>query len=93
MTAARFDDWWPPPLPDMTNHKSPPVPKPLVDWGFSCGRHYLTVAGYIVAVEGDPIRDADVFALQEKLSRELDWKCWDGAAIKAVCAAANKDQP
>lgn len=67
--------------------------KPLVDWGFSCGRHYLTVAGYIVAMEGDPIRDADVFALQDAASRKLGWKGWDGAAIKSVCAAAKKWKP
>jgi hypothetical protein len=82
-----------PPLPDMSDHV-PPVPKkPLVDWGFACGRHYLTVAGYIVAMEGDPIRDADVFALQSEAARKLGWKGWDGEAIKAVCAVANKAQP
>lgn len=64
--------------------------KPLVDWGCSCGRHCLIVAGYIVAVEGDPIRDDSVFALQGKASKDLEWKGWDGEAIKAVCAAANK---
>jgi len=68
-----------PPLPEQVVEA-----KPLVDWGFSCGRHYLTVAGYIVAMEGDPIRDADVFALQDDASRKLGWKGWDGAAIKRV---------
>jgi hypothetical protein len=80
-------------MPVLPEPVAPVEPKPLVDWGFSCGRHYLTVAGYIVAMEGDPIRDADVFALQDDASRKLGWKGWDGAAIKAVCAAANKEQP
>ena len=34
--------------------------KPVVDWGCSCGRTYLSVAGFIVAVEGDTLRDADL---------------------------------
>jgi hypothetical protein len=93
MTALYPTDPLPPP-PELSSPEAPPAEKkPIVDWGFACGRHYLTVAGYIVAMEGDPIRDADVFALQDDASRKLDWKGWDGAAIKAVCAAANKEQP
>jgi hypothetical protein len=79
--------------PDVLKATHPPVEKQqIVDWGFSCGRHYLTVAGFIVAMEGDPIRDADVFAFQDEAARKLDWRGWDGTAIKAVCAAANKEK-
>ena len=28
-----------------------------VDWGLSCGRMYLTVDGFVVAMEGDLCRD------------------------------------
>jgi hypothetical protein len=92
MTALHPNDPLPPP-PELSSPEAPPAEKkPLVDWGFACGRHYLTVAGYIVAMEGDPIRDADVFALQGDAARKLGWKGWDGEAIKAVCAAANKEK-
>lgn len=32
----------------------------VVDTGFSCGRHYLTVNGFVVAMEGDVCRDAEL---------------------------------
>jgi hypothetical protein len=38
----------------------PPSSDPVVDWGFSCGRHYLKVAGYVVAMEGDTCRDGPI---------------------------------
>jgi hypothetical protein len=76
----------------MTEETAKPAAKrPVVDWWFSCGRHYLTVAGYAVVVEGDPIRDHDVFPLLGELSKKCGSRCWDGDAIKAVCAAANKE--
>src|SRR5437868_2791622 len=34
--------------------------EPLAHVGLSTGRHYLTIAGVIVAMEGDPCRDANL---------------------------------
>lgn len=51
---------------------------PLVDWGFSCGRYFLKVAGYVAAMEGDPCREAD-----------LPVKSWCWWAIWKVVMAAN----
>jgi len=34
--------------------------KPVVDWGSSCGREFLTICDYIVATEGDILGDLDL---------------------------------
>lgn len=52
----------------------------VIDTGFACGRHYLSVNGYVVAVEGDLCRDAvlpgmhwndELFQLVLKQQREV----------------------
>lgn len=75
--------------------------KPLVDWGFGTGRTYLTVAGYIVAMEGDPVRDMNLgIKLEELLGEKYKdddtlfrifskRQVWTGELIKFVCAEAN----
>ena len=32
----------------------------IVDWGSACGRYYLEVAGILVAMEGDMVRECSV---------------------------------
>ena len=43
----------------------------IVDWGYSCGRCFLEVAGITVAVEGD-------------IRREFPDKCWTPKLLKEV---------
>lgn len=78
-----------------------PKPKPVVDWGFSCGRTYLTVNGYVVAMEGDVLRDLDLGVKMRELAKKeypnmdavltayFSRDCWTGELIKFVAAEAN----
>lgn len=76
-----------------------------VSWGFSCGRTYLTVNGFVVAMECDPLRDHELAEIGYKLMVEK-WrgdesgqliidsyggtlKVWTGELIKYVAAKAN----
>jgi len=75
--------------------------KPVVDWGFSCGRTYLTVNGYVVAMEGDVLRDIKLGLKARELAKkqyEGDWAMmeafftrdtWTGELIKFVASEAN----
>ena len=45
----------------------------MVDWGLACGRIYLTVDGFVVAMEGDMCRDEN---------REA--RCWTGDMIRRI---------
>jgi hypothetical protein len=76
--------------------------KPVVDWGLSCGRIYLKVNGYVVAMEGDVLRDIDLGIKMRELARKEYASSWDdvlesyfsrdqwtGKLIKFVCAEAN----
>lgn len=76
--------------------------KPTVNWGFSCGRYYLTVNGYVTAMEGDTIRDMELSQKAWELY-EAKWKddkhwesmkrvfgaVWSGELIKWLAAEAN----
>lgn len=71
--------------------------KNLVDWGFSCGRAYLTVCGHVVAMEGDPLRDFELGVvclklLKKKYPKDPElWsdKAWTDDLIKHVATMAN----
>ncbi len=79
--------------------------KPVVDWGFACGRTYLTVNGYVVAMEGDVLRDMELGQKCIELSTArwgeyckgkpglleqfVSSKVWTGDLIKFVAAVAN----
>lgn len=69
-------------LTPCDEHGNPLVLQQGVDWGFACGRHYLSVAGIVVAVEGDPCRDST-----------LGGGNWDKEKILIVCnkSEANHD--
>ncbi len=79
--------------------------KPVVDWGFSCGRTFLSVNGYVVAVETDVLRDYELAEIGYKLLVEK-WKgdkfgqliidsyggslkVWTGELIEYVANKAN----
>lgn len=72
--------------------------KTKVNWEFSCGRYYLTVAGYVVAMEGDPLRDIDLGMKLQEWAREApdamkSWATrdrWTGDLIKFVVAESEK---
>jgi hypothetical protein len=58
----------------------------IVDWGFACGRYYLEVAGYVVAMEGDPVREIELSPhYPADLARAFGEKqFWTGDLIKRV---------
>lgn len=60
--------------------------KRIVDWGFACGRYYLEVAGYAVAMEGDPVREIELSPhYPDDIGRAFAEKqCWTGDLIKRV---------
>lgn len=45
--------------------------KPVVDWSCACGRTFLSVNGYVVAMEGDVIRDSELTVKNHRLMQEL----------------------
>ncbi len=54
-----------------------------VDWGFACGRTYLQINGYAVAMEGDICRDV---VLTSKFG-----PTWTAEGIKSVVKDSKKD--
>ena len=56
-----------------------------VDCGFSCGRYYLEVQGYVVAMELDVCRD---WNLTEKFKSQV----WTKDMIKYVVKKARDDE-
>lgn len=38
-----------------------------IDWGFACGRAYLSIDGFVIAMEGDACRDFDLCAKAAEL--------------------------
>ena len=65
---------------------------PLVDWGAACGRHYLTVAGYVVAMAGDPCRDSSLLdSFPESYGIKNNGR-WTEEMIKHVVERAAKEE-
>jgi hypothetical protein len=68
---------------------------PVVDWNASCGRVYLSINDFVVAVEGDPLRDIELTEVcmrldQSKYGMTLDGKIWTSELIKYFVAEVNK---
>lgn len=43
-----------------------------INYGFSCGRGYLSIDGFVIAMEGDPCRDFDLTAKGAELY-DAEW--------------------
>jgi hypothetical protein len=58
----------------------------IVDWGYACGRYYREVAGYVVAMEGDPLREIKFSPNYEtdKMLAFGEKQYWSGELIKRV---------
>ena len=55
-----------------------------IDWFTSCGRTWLSVNGYVAAVEGDQCRDAN-------LQRQFDSENWTSEMIQFVAEKNAKE--
>lgn len=56
-----------------------------VAWGVSCGKGYLVVNDYVVAMEGDRCWD-DMFNLTDfEKAYKLPYHCWTLKDFKRIC--------
>jgi hypothetical protein len=63
---------------------------PVIDYGTSCGRTFLTIGGYVVAMEGDLLRDPELADLDSDSRYYVGAEPrWTGTLIKFVACLGN----
>lgn len=65
----------------------------IVDWGCACGRYYLSVAGHVVATEGEVCRDMGIFIEEGQTVGEAFFgrDRWTPERIKRVAEKAQAE--
>lgn len=66
--------------------------KYLVDWYYATGKCCLEVAGYIVAIEGDPVRDISLSVHKDVATAFGAKEVWTKELIKKVVKEAQKQE-